>query len=93
LSAKEYSADSRLWCGKLGEQITTAKGKRAARGVAIKLLATLQAAIMAVDLLINGQVKSYRYALVDGSGLAISTKPHSMLALEWNKTTRRRCHQ
>lgn len=40
-----------------------------------------------------GQVKSYRYALVDGSGLAISTKPHSMLALERNKTTRRRCHQ
>jgi hypothetical protein len=49
LSAKEHSADSWLWCGKLGEQITTAEGKRAARSVAIELLATLQAAIMAVE--------------------------------------------
>lgn len=39
------------------------------------------------------QVKSYRYAVVDGPGLAISTKPHSMLAFERNKTTRKRCHQ
>jgi enamine deaminase RidA (YjgF/YER057c/UK114 family) len=45
LSAKEQSADSRLWCGKLGEEITTAEGKQAARSVAIELLATLQAAI------------------------------------------------
>src|SRR6266481_279211 len=34
-----------LWCGKLGEEITTAEGKQAARSVAIELLATLQAAI------------------------------------------------
>jgi enamine deaminase RidA (YjgF/YER057c/UK114 family) len=46
LSAKEQSADSRLWCGKLGEEITTAEGKQAARSVAIELLATLQAAIV-----------------------------------------------
>lgn len=45
MSAKEHSADSRLWCGKLGEEITTAEGKQAARSVAIELLATLQAAI------------------------------------------------
>src|SRR5260370_25353299 len=35
----------KLWCGKLGEEITTAEGKQAARSVAIELLATLQAAI------------------------------------------------
>ena len=33
------------WSGKLGEQITTSEGKQAARGIAIELLATLQAAL------------------------------------------------
>ena len=37
--------NGKLWCGKLGEEITTAEGKQAARSVAIELLATLQAAI------------------------------------------------
>ena len=35
----------KLWCGKLGEEITTAEGKQAARSVAIELLASLPAAI------------------------------------------------
>jgi enamine deaminase RidA (YjgF/YER057c/UK114 family) len=32
------------WVGKLGSEITTEQGKQAARGIAIELLATLQAA-------------------------------------------------
>jgi enamine deaminase RidA (YjgF/YER057c/UK114 family) len=37
--------DGKPWFGKLGEQITIAEGKQAARGVAIEMLATLQAAV------------------------------------------------
>jgi enamine deaminase RidA (YjgF/YER057c/UK114 family) len=33
------------WVGRLGESLTTADGKRAARGIAIELMATLQAAV------------------------------------------------
>lgn len=33
------------WSGKLGDAVTTAQGKEAARGIAIELLATLQAAL------------------------------------------------
>jgi enamine deaminase RidA (YjgF/YER057c/UK114 family) len=33
------------WVGKLGSEITTEQGKQAARGIAIELLATLQAAV------------------------------------------------
>jgi enamine deaminase RidA (YjgF/YER057c/UK114 family) len=33
------------WIGKLGSEITTEQGKQAARGIAIELLATLQAAV------------------------------------------------
>jgi enamine deaminase RidA (YjgF/YER057c/UK114 family) len=33
------------WVGKLGENLSTAQGKEAARGIAIELLATLHAAI------------------------------------------------
>jgi enamine deaminase RidA (YjgF/YER057c/UK114 family) len=45
LSGRLAKKNGKLWCGKLGEEITTAKGKQAARSVAIELLATLQAAI------------------------------------------------
>ena len=37
--------DGKPWTGKLGDQLTTAQGKEAARGVAIELLGTLQAAL------------------------------------------------
>lgn len=37
------------WCGKLGEQITTAEGMQAARGIAMELLAALQAALGDLD--------------------------------------------
>jgi enamine deaminase RidA (YjgF/YER057c/UK114 family) len=37
--------DGELWIGKLGEEITAAEGKQAARDVAIELLAALQGAI------------------------------------------------
>ena len=45
LSGRLAKKDGKPWPGKLGEQITTAEGKQAARGIAIELLATLQAAI------------------------------------------------
>jgi enamine deaminase RidA (YjgF/YER057c/UK114 family) len=45
LSGRLAKKDGRPLCGKLGEQITTAEGKQAARGVAIELLAALHAAI------------------------------------------------
>lgn len=35
----------RPWVGRLGESLTTADGKRAARAVALELIATLQAAL------------------------------------------------
>jgi enamine deaminase RidA (YjgF/YER057c/UK114 family) len=37
--------DGKPWAGKLGENLSTAQGKEAARGIAIELLATLHAAI------------------------------------------------
>lgn len=36
--------DGKPWTGKLGVDLTTAEGKQAARGIAVDLLATLQAA-------------------------------------------------
>ena len=35
LSGRLAKKDGKLWCGKLGEEITTAEGKQAARSVAI----------------------------------------------------------
>jgi len=37
--------DGKPWAGKLGENLSTAQGKEAARGLAIELLATLHAAL------------------------------------------------
>ena len=37
--------DGKAWTGKLGADLTTAEGKEAAQGIAIDLLATLQAAV------------------------------------------------
>jgi len=45
LSGRLAKKDGKPWFGKLGEQITIAEGKQAARGVAIEMLATLQAAV------------------------------------------------
>ena len=45
LSGHIAKKDGRPWAGKLGEGLTTAHGKEAARGIAIELLATLQAAV------------------------------------------------
>src|SRR5438105_11301442 len=44
-SGRLAKKDGKLWVGKLGEEITVSEGKQAARGVAIELLAALQAAI------------------------------------------------
>lgn len=45
LSGRLAKKDGQPLSGKLGEQITAAQGKQAARGVAIELLATLHAAV------------------------------------------------
>lgn len=45
LSGRLAKKDGKLWCGKLGEEVTVAEGKQAARGIAIELIATLEAAI------------------------------------------------
>jgi enamine deaminase RidA (YjgF/YER057c/UK114 family) len=49
LSGRLAKKDGKLWSGKVGEQITTLDGKQAARGIAIELLATLQAALGDLD--------------------------------------------
>jgi len=45
LSGRVAKKDGKPFSGKLGQQITTAEGRQAARGVAIELLATLQSAV------------------------------------------------
>jgi enamine deaminase RidA (YjgF/YER057c/UK114 family) len=45
LSGRLAKQGGKIWSGKLGEQITTSEGQQAARGIAIELLATLQAAL------------------------------------------------
>jgi enamine deaminase RidA (YjgF/YER057c/UK114 family) len=49
LSGRLAKKDGKPWSGKLGEQITTPEGRQAARGIAIELLATLQAALGDLD--------------------------------------------
>jgi len=49
LSGRLAKKNGKLWSGKVGEQITTLEGKQAARGIAIELLATLQAALGDLD--------------------------------------------
>ena len=44
LSGHIAKKDGKPWTGKLGVELTTAEGKQAARGIAVDLLATLQAA-------------------------------------------------
>src|ERR1700730_18863891 len=45
LSGRLAKKNGKLWCGKLGEEITTAEGTQAARSVAIELIYTLQGGI------------------------------------------------
>jgi enamine deaminase RidA (YjgF/YER057c/UK114 family) len=45
LSGRLAKKDGKPFSGKLGQQITTAEGRQAARDVAIEILATLQAAL------------------------------------------------
>ena len=49
LSGRVAKKDGKPFSGKLGQQITTAEGKQAARGIAIELLATLQSAVGDLD--------------------------------------------
>ena len=45
LSGRLAKKDSQLWIGKLGDQVTLAEGKLAARGIAIEMLSTLRTAL------------------------------------------------
>jgi enamine deaminase RidA (YjgF/YER057c/UK114 family) len=45
LSGRLAKRDGELWVGKLGEQVTSAEGQQAARGIAIEMLATLRVAL------------------------------------------------
>jgi enamine deaminase RidA (YjgF/YER057c/UK114 family) len=45
LSGHIAKRDGQVWAGQLGRDVTTAEGQQAARGVAIDLLGTLQAAV------------------------------------------------
>lgn len=45
LSGRLAKRDGQVWAGKLGDGITVEEGQRAARGVAIEMIATLHAAL------------------------------------------------
>jgi enamine deaminase RidA (YjgF/YER057c/UK114 family) len=45
VSGRVAKKEGKPWAGKLGENITMEEGKQAARGVAVELMATLQAAV------------------------------------------------
>ncbi len=49
LSGHIAKRDGKPWAGKLGAQLNTADGKQAARGIAIDLIGTLQAACENLD--------------------------------------------
>jgi enamine deaminase RidA (YjgF/YER057c/UK114 family) len=53
LSGRLAKKDGKPWIGKLGADMTTPDGKQAARGIAIELLATLQAALGDLDSVIR----------------------------------------
>lgn len=42
LSGRLAKRDGELWVGKLGDEVTAAQGKLAARGIAVEMLATLR---------------------------------------------------
>jgi len=71
LSGRLAKKDGKPWSGKVGEQITTLEGKQAARGIAIELLATLQAAIGDLD-----QIKQIVRLLVMVNSAPNFTEPH-----------------
>jgi len=49
LSGHIAKRDGKPWAGKLGAQLSTADGKQAARGIAVDLIGTLQAACENLD--------------------------------------------
>ncbi len=71
LSGRLAKKDGKPWSGKLGEQITTPEGKQAARGIAIELLATLQAALGDLD-----KIKRIVRLLVLVNSAPDFTEPH-----------------
>jgi enamine deaminase RidA (YjgF/YER057c/UK114 family) len=71
LSGRLAKKDGKPWFGKVGEQITTLEGKQAARGIAIELLATLQAALGDLD-----KIKRIVKVLVMVNSTPTFTEPH-----------------
>ncbi len=49
LSGRLAKKDGEIWVGKLGEQVTSAEGQEAARGIAIEMLAVLRTALGDLD--------------------------------------------
>jgi enamine deaminase RidA (YjgF/YER057c/UK114 family) len=73
LSGRLAKKDGQPWIGKLGADITTADGKQAARGIAIELLATLQAALGDLD-----KIKRIVKLLVLVNSAPTFTEPHEV---------------
>jgi enamine deaminase RidA (YjgF/YER057c/UK114 family) len=71
LSGRLAKKDAQPWSGKLGADITTVEGKQPARGIAIELLATLQAALGDLD-----KIKRIVQLLVLVNSAPDFTKPH-----------------
>lgn len=73
LSGRLAKKDGKPWQGKLGEQLTTAEGQEAARGVAVELIATLRAAVGDLDC-----VKRIVRLLVLVNGTPDFDEPHAV---------------
>ena len=71
LSGRLAKRDGEIWVGKLGDGVTAAGGKQAARGIAIELIATLHAALG--DL---GRVQRLVRLLVFVNSTERFTEPH-----------------
>ena len=73
VSGRLAKKEGKPWRGKLGEHLTTAEGKEAARGVAIELLSTLRAAAGDLE-----RVKRIVRLLVLVNGTADFEEPHAV---------------
>ncbi len=71
MSGRLAKKDGKPWTGKLGVELTTEQGKQAARGIAIELLATLQAALGDLD-----KIKRIVKLLVLVNSAPHFTEPH-----------------
>lgn len=71
LSGRLAKQEGQIWVGKLGEGLTAAEGKQAARGVAIEMIATLHGALGDLE-----HVRRLVRLLVFVNGTERFTEPH-----------------